>query len=159
MTEETNITDEIINVYVDGSYNKDNNLTGAGIVILYNERIYKKAFGVITEEEHSWNIDGECHAVLEALRICTGEVIIDDFKIEGKNITISYDYMGIEKWATREWKVKSKIARLYVKQFDDLVSKYKLNIKFNKIKAHTGDKYNEMADELAYSVTMSLKKD
>lgn len=151
MKNDTELKDSI-QVYVDGSYNRITNLTGAGVVVLYNDKVYKKAFLVETEEEHSWNIDGECHAVLEALRICTGEVLIDDVKIEEKNITINYDYLGIEKWATREWKIKSKIARLYIKEYDDLVSKYKLNIKFNKVKSHSGDLYNDMVDGLAFSI-------
>jgi ribonuclease HI len=89
--------DENIQVYVDGSYHKDKNLTGAGVVVLYKENVYKKSFTVPTEEHHSWNIDGECHAVLEALRICSGETPIDNAKIVAKNITINYDYTGIEK--------------------------------------------------------------
>lgn len=141
-----------VQIYVDGSYNKDNNLTSGGVVILYNEKIYKKAFLVPTEEDHSWNIDGECNAVLEALRICAGETDIEGVKIMARDIVINYDYLGIEKWANQEWKVKSKIAKLYVKEFNALVSKYKFNITFNKVKAHTGDQYNEMADSLAYSM-------
>lgn len=143
---------------MDGSYNKDNNLTGAGIVILHGDKIYKKAFLVPTEDDHSWNIDGECYATLEALKICSGISTIENTKIEAKEIVINYDYMGIEKWATQEWKAKSKIARLYSEEFNELVSKNGLDVKFNKVKAHSGDQYNEIADGLAYSITTSQKK-
>jgi ribonuclease HI len=61
--------------------------------------------------------------------------------------------MGIEKWATREWKAKSDISKLYIKEFDKLIDKHNINVSFNKIKAHTGDKYNEIADGLAYGAT------
>lgn len=156
---EVETNDDAIHVYVDGSYNKDNNLTGAGVVVLSNGKIYKKGFLVETEEEHSWNIDGECHAVLEALKICSGEVEIEDIVLEHKNIIINYDYAGIEKWANREWKAKSKIARHYVQEFDKLVAKYKFNIVFNKVKAHSGDQFNDIADGLAYNiVTMKSPK-
>lgn len=149
-------TEENVQVYVDGSYNKEKNLTGAGVVIILGGQVYKKSFVVKTEEGHSWNIDGECHATLEALKICSGETTIEDITISAKNITINYDYMGIEKWATREWKAKSEISKLYTKRFDALVSKYDINVSFNKIKAHTGDEYNEIADGLAYSATRGL---
>lgn len=149
-------TEENVQVYVDGSYNKEKNLTGAGVVIILGDHVYKKSFVVKTEEVHSWNIDGECHATLEALRICSGETTIEDITILAKNITINYDYNGIEKWATKEWKAKSEISKLYTKRFDTLVNKYDINISFNKIKAHTGDKYNEIADDLAYSATQGL---
>lgn len=146
--------DENIQVYVDGSYNKDNNLTGAGVVVIYKNNIYKKSFVVATEEGHSWNIDGECYAALEALKICSGEVPIEDTKIIAKNITINYDYMGIEKWITKEWKTKSAIARVYSSEFGKLVEKHNMNVSFNKIKAHTGDEYNEIADGLARKATL-----
>lgn len=142
-----------VQIFVDGSYNKDTNLTGAGIIILYNEEILKKAFLVKTEEEHSWNINGECHAVLEALAICVGKELIGDMTIDEKYIVINYDYLGIEKWATGEWKAKSKIAKLYVKEFNNYVSTYGLKVSFNKIKSHSGNEYNDMADKLAYSMT------
>ncbi len=145
--------DNVIQVYVDGSYNKDNNLTGAGIVLLYGGEIHKKAFIVDTEEDHSWNIDGECHATLEALKICSGEAEIDGKIIVVKNIVLNYDYMGIEKWATGEWKAKSKIAKLYSKEIRSIIDRNKLTVKFNKVKSHSGDTYNDIADGLAYNIT------
>jgi hypothetical protein len=51
--EKHNTENNHVSVYVDGSYNKSNNLTGAGIVIIHGDRIYKKAFLVETEENHS----------------------------------------------------------------------------------------------------------
>lgn len=148
-------TDANVQVYVDGSYNKENDTTGAGIVIVINDqKLYKKSFIVPTEKGHSWNIDGECHATLEALRICSGKSLIEDTVIIARNITINYDYMGIEKWITREWKIKSKIAKEYSKEFNELVKAHNINVTFNKIKAHSGDKHNEMADGLAREATI-----
>jgi ribonuclease H-related protein len=151
------INENVIQVYVDGSYNKDTDLTGAGVVIIYKDAVYKKSFLVKTEEDHSWNIDGECHAALEAIRICVGESEIEGIKIKENNIVINYDYLGIEKWASYEWKAKSKIARLYVREITDLTLKYKLKITFNKVKSHSGDQYNDMVDGLAYQITQKRK--
>lgn len=136
-------------VYVDGSYNKDKNLTGAGVVVVLNDEVLKKSFRVETEEGHSWNVNGECHAALESLRICSGISTIQGKTVLSKNVTINYDYEGIEKWITKEWKAKSKIARQYFSSFNDLVEKYDIKVTFNKVKAHSGDIYNEVADKLA----------
>jgi len=42
-----------VEIYVDGSYSKDTDLTGSGIVIIANGIIYKKSFMVPTEDNHS----------------------------------------------------------------------------------------------------------
>lgn len=84
-----------------------------------------------------------------ALKIFTGEEPIGDEKFESKDITLNYDYVGIEKWATNEWTAKSKISRYYVSEYRRLVREYNLNVTFNKIKAHTGDVFNEMVDDMA----------
>ena len=143
-----------VEIYVDGSYSKDTDLTGSGIVIKANGIIYKKSFVVPTEDDHSWNIDGECHAVLESLKICGGESGIENKTINSRNITINYDYLGIEKWATGEWKAKSKIAKLYAEEFKKLINKYNFSVTFNKVKAHSGDQYNDIADGLAKEVVV-----
>jgi len=148
------VTDDNLQVYVDGSYSKKNDLTGAGVVILYGGEIYKKSFRVKTDDDHSWNIDGECNAALEAIRLCSGEEAIGGTIIKATNITINYDYAGIEKWATIEWKAKSKIARFYTSEYDRLTSKHGINVTFNKVKAHSGDKFNDIADGLANKATL-----
>ena len=88
-----------------------------------------------------------------ALRNVTGEMLGAMFAVKwcDKNgysaIEICYDYLGIEKWATGEWKAKNSLTKKYadfMKENSD-----KLNISFKKIAAHTGNKYNEEADKLA----------
>ncbi len=64
-----------------------------------------------------------------------------------KKITIYYDYEGIEKWANGIWKA-NKVGTQCYKEF---VAKQRerIEIGFQKVEAHTGVKYNEMADQLA----------
>lgn len=144
----------MIQIYVDGSYNKETNKTGAGIVIIEGQEILKKSILVKTEADHSWNIDGECHAVLEALSIVSGKSIIQGKTINYKDVMINYDYLGIEKWPKKEWATKSKIARHYVSEFNKIVEENNLNVQFNKVKAHSGNEYNDIADELAKEITI-----
>lgn len=58
-----------------------------------------------------------------------------------------YDYEGIEKWATGEWEANSAIARAYVYQLQ--FKQDDIEIVFKKVKAHSGNTYNETADKLA----------
>ena len=62
-------------------------------------------------------------------------------------IKICYDYMGIEKWATGAWKTNNVLTQKYA-EFMKGRRKF-IEISFQKIKAHSGDCYNEQADRLA----------
>jgi ribonuclease HI len=64
-----------------------------------------------------------------------------------KSITIFYDYQGIEKWCTGEWKTNKDGTKAYKKYCDK--AKKKLEIMFVKVASHTNNKYNDMADALA----------
>lgn len=132
----------MIEVYVDGSYDRETNKAGAGIVIITGITLLKKSIPIEIGEKHSWNIEGETAAVIEALKIIERE------NLEGK-ITINYDYEGIEKWANREWKTKSRVSREYFMEYNKIVLRNNFDVSFNKIKAHSGDQYNDLADELA----------
>ena len=62
-------------------------------------------------------------------------------------VTIYHDYEGISKWANNEWKANHRLTQDY-KSFVAEARK-KMTIDFVKVKAHTGNKYNEIADKLA----------
>ena len=63
------------------------------------------------------------------------------------NLSIYYDYMGISKWCTGEWKANKKGTIAYRDYYNKI--KTKVNVQFEKVKGHSGDKYNDMADMLA----------
>ena len=65
-------------------------------------------------------------------------------------ITIYHDYMGIGKWACDEWKANLPLTKDYKEFIKE--SRKKIEIKFVKVKGHSGNKYNEMADKLARDV-------
>ena len=127
--------------YVDGSF---------------DEKIGKYAFGciIITPNgdiiRESGNGDNPESI---ALRNVTGEMLGAMFAVKwcDKNgysaIEICYDYLGIEKWATGEWKAKNSLTQKYATFMKE--NGKKISISFKKIAAHTGNKYNEEADKLA----------
>ena len=131
----------VIEAYVDGSFDSSTNTYGSGVVILKNGNIIEQLSIKGDNEEllSMNNVAGEINAALLAMKYC--------YNNNYDNLTIYYDYNGIEKWATGEWKANKKGTQEY-RQLANLYAK-RLNIKFVKVKAHSGNQYNELADKLA----------
>lgn len=126
--------------YVDGSYRADTAEFACGVVIFHNseEHTFSESFSDPALASMR-NVAGEIKGAQKAMSYCAENGI--------KNLDIYYDYEGIEKWCTGEWKT-NKEGTIAYKQFYDIISK-SVNVSFNKVKGHSGDKYNDMADRLA----------
>lgn len=137
-----------LTVYVDGSYDKNTRIYGYGMVIITDtELLQKKGSGIDTEEV--WNVAGEVAGAVRAI----------EYALEKgyDKLTVCHDYEGIQKWADGEWKAKKTISKNYA----DVVRNARnsgLEISFRKIKAHSGDTYNEHADRLAKEAVESRCK-
>ena len=128
--------------YVDGSYNTITKTCGAG-VILYDQYGNHLKFTNSTEEEgfaSMRNVGGEILAAEAAIKVALG--------LSMKFLTIYHDYAGIEKWVTGEWQAKNNYTLGYRNVVFDAM-KNGLQIRFEKVKAHSGDKLNDEADKLA----------
>ena len=62
-------------------------------------------------------------------------------------VEIRYDYQGIEKWVTGEWRSKTELTRKYAASMQEWSRQ--IRITFTKVAAHSNVKYNEIADQLA----------
>ena len=69
------------------------------------------------------------------------------------SLTIYYDYEGIAKWAQGDWKAKNKRTQQYA-EFMNSKRSY-IQLTFQKVKAHSGDHYNEEVDKLAKSALVN----
>lgn len=126
--------------YVDGSYNIATGEFGSGIVFIYEGQITKLNKGFSDESLASMrNVAGEIKASEIAIRYAIEKNI--------KAIDIYHDYEGIAKWCTGEWKANKEGTIAYQRFYQE--AKKSIEIKFIKVKAHSSDKYNDMADELA----------
>lgn len=63
------------------------------------------------------------------------------------NIAIYHDYEGIARWCLGDWKTNKEGTKAYKAFYDGI--KDKLHVRFIKVKGHSNDKYNDMADMLA----------
>lgn len=131
----------LVEAYVDGSYEHCIREYGSGVIILKNGEVQKTYSEKGNEESlvTMRNVAGEIEAAKLAMSYCL------DNNIE--NLVLYFDYEGIEKWCTGVWKTNKTGTIDYKKYYDSI--KDKLNVKFVKVKAHSGDKYNEEADKLA----------
>ena len=136
--------------FVDGSYNGVTGTVGYGLVLVKNNTVQFKDLGSFRNINFnkSKNIFGELRGALKSVELA----IANDFK----DICIVYDYIGISKLATGEYKASTDVTRDY----QNAMNRYKhlINITFQKVKAHTsesegGSKFNAIADELARIAT------
>ena len=137
---EMEIDYSIPTAYIDGSFDsKTEDYSFGGCLFLNGDIMkFKKRY---PKDEYSQfrNVAGEIKGA--------GYIINYAIKHDIKELNIYYDYNGIEKWYTGEWKANSLIAKEYVSFA--LKAKEKIKINFHKIKSHTNNKYNDLADELA----------
>lgn len=133
--------------YVDGSYNKSENVCGWGVVFLYESD--KPEYFSGSCEGLFWNVSGEINAAVFAVEKA--------LEYGCDSIEIHYDYNGIERWVTGEWKVKKEETKIYrdkMRSFFEMI-----DIGFVHVKGHSGDKYNDKADELAKTGAMIFVKE
>lgn len=135
------ICDEGLCIYVDGSFMIDKGNYSFGLVAVENgEVIYKdNGKGFDKEAISLRNVSGEVLGAQKAVEFALNKGY--------KEVTIAYDYQGVESWAIGTWKRNNRITQNYNKFMQEKMTY--INIKFKKIKGHSGDKYNDMADMLA----------
>ena len=131
--------------YVDGSYDSSSNRFSCGVVIIetdangVSETTELKAVFEDDVAALQRNVAGEVMGAKTAIDYCL-ENGIDD-------IEIYHDYEGVGKWADGLWKANNPLTQGYKQFIAD--ARRIMSIRFIKVKAHAGNKYNEMADKLA----------
>lgn len=127
-------------VYVDGSFDLGSLTYSYGVVILTKEEIHKLSGREVDPEMALMrNVSGELKGAMKAMEWALENEI--------ETLYLHYDYTGIERWAKGDWKTNKDGTKAYKAYYDSI--KDKLKVEFIKVKAHSGNKYNEEADRLA----------
>lgn len=126
--------------YIDGSCIKEQKAS-SGVVMLFGSPITDKDY---TKQR---NVAGELNSALEAMNVA--------FNAGFKKLTLFYDYQGIEEIAKGRWKAKDKIMKEYKEEYDRFSQL--IEIDFVKVKGHSNDLGNELADSVA-SCALNMKK-
>lgn len=133
------IDKDTVIAYVDGSFNLPKRTYGAGVVLIKDgkEEHFKKSYSDSYYTHR--NVAGEVKA---------SELAIDlAIEKEYKKIIIYHDYQGIKSWADGDWKTNNDLTKSYKTFIDD--KRELIEICFVKVKGHSNDKYNDLADRLA----------
>ncbi len=134
--------------YVDGSYDAATGRYAYGIVLLNEtEEYHLNGVGENPEAASMRNVAGELSGAMRAMKYALEHGF--------SKLVIFHDYEGIAKWANDEWKTNQDCTQKY--KLYCLGVQGKLNLSFQKVAAHTGNYYNELADELAKQA-LGIKK-
>lgn len=130
--------------YVDGSFDGYSKTYGFGGFIIYEEngkecvRVVQGA-GNNPEMSKMRNVAGE---ISGAMRIVEEAIYLGL-----EEITLYYDYAGIENWVTSVWSCNKYETSQYVSFMRE--SSKQIRIHFHKVEGHSGDTGNDIVDTIA----------
>lgn len=126
--------------YVDGSYYHPDRRFSCGVVMFWKgqELHFREAWSD-PELASMRNVAGEIKGAMKAMEFCLEHGI--------RSLCIYHDYEGISKWCEGQWEAKKEGTRTY-REFYRQASE-KVKITFRKVKGHSGDRWNDLADRLA----------
>ena len=134
----------------DGSFNQETGFFGYGGFLINGDEKYILQGKSNDEDLVSMrNVAGELLGAQSAIQEAMNQGLPE--------ITIFYDYLGIEMWATGEWKRNKQGTQDYY----DFIQKAKetIDIHFMKVKGHANIEGNEEADRLAKKAVGILIED
>ena len=139
------MSEKKLTAYVDGSFDSASGRFSCGVVIVETDDAGNSETAELNaafddaEAAQQRNVAGEIMGSKLAIDHCMANGI--------RSVEIYHDYEGIGAWADRRWKANNPLTQGY----RDYVAEARKNmdIRFVKVKAHAGNKYNELADKLA----------
>ena len=128
---------------IDVDSSLDNGIASCGIVIRDSSG---KILGKISKRLNaSTSVEAEIRGAMHAIKYA----ILEDFT----EICLRYDYVGIFEYLIGE--PTTEIRKEYQDFFLDVITKYDVDIYFKKVKAHSLDEYNDLADYLASNLNVN----
>lgn len=126
--------------FVDGSFNPKENTYGyGGFLVCGGKREVLQGSGRDEKMASMRNVAGEILGSRAAIERA--------LELGIKDLTIYYDYQGIESWATGAWKREREATAAYHDFVQSAMGQIKIS--FSKVKGHSGVEGNEEADRLA----------
>ena len=143
-SQDKTVTEDSLNehayAFVDGSYNLVTKTYGyGGFLVTQDGRYVLQGSGNEEDMASMRNVAGEILGSMAA--------VDKALELGLKEISIYYDYMGIEMWATGAWKRNKKGTIAYYDYMQSV--KNNITVNFVKVKGHSGIEGNEEADRLA----------
>ncbi len=150
-----------IEIYTDGSSLGNPGPGGFGVVFIQNNKIIKELGG---SDKNTTNNKMELKAVIEAL-IYIKKSKLDIKKSQFKIFTDSSYVLGgvttwVSNWENNGWKTANKkpvLNQVLWQELIELSRNIGVNLSWQKVKGHSGDLYNDRADEIATQNAMLEK--
>ena len=135
------VPENMVIAYVDGSFEKSIGRYAFGCVLLTpdGQEIRESGSGSDPAGVAIRNVAGEMLGAMNAVKWAQENGY--------PAVEIRYDYEGVEKWVTGVWRAKTLLTSKYAAHMQEAGKK--IQISFCKVAAHTGNHYNEEADQLA----------
>lgn len=127
--------------YVDGSYDDSLKKYAFGCVFLLPDGRIFTTYGNGDNEKSlkHRNVTGEMLGAMYAVKFA----MLNGFE----GVELCYDYQGIEKWVTGEWRTRTELTSEYAAYMRKWGQQ--IQLRFTKVAAHTNVYYNELADKMA----------
>lgn len=126
--------------FVDGSFNPDTGVYGYGGYLFDGKTKYPlQGNGRNPEMASMRNVAGEIEGSMAAVRKAE--------ELGIREMTMFYDYQGIEQWATGQWKTNKDSTRAYAEFMKP--ENRSVSLSFVHTKGHSGIEGNEIADVMA----------
>lgn len=140
------VPENMVIAYVDGSFEKSIGRYAFGCVLLTpdGQEIRESGSGSDPAGVAIRNVAGEMLGAMNAVKWAQENGY--------PAVEIRYDYEGVEKWVTGVWRAKTLLTSKYAAHMQEAGKK--IQISFCKVAAHTGNHYNEEADQLAKSALL-----
>ena len=140
------VPENMVIAYVDGSFEKSIGRYAFGCVLLTpdGQEIRESGSGSDPAGVAIRNVAGEMLGAMNAVKWAQENGY--------PAVEIRYDYEGVEKWVTGVWRAKTPRTSKYAAHMQEAGKK--IQISFCKVAAHTGNHYNEEADQLAKSALL-----
>lgn len=143
---------EKVILYTDGACSGNPGPGGWGAILMYKENKKELSGG----KKDTTNNIMEITAVLEGLKALKNDCEVEVYS-DSAYVVNAFNAKWIDNWKKNGWKnsqkedVKNK--ELW-QELDTLVKRYK--VKFNKVKGHSTNEYNNRCDELARNAIKKL---
>lgn len=147
----------IIKIYTDGACSGNPGAGGWGALLLFKTAKGKDKVVIKDGEKHTTNNRMEMKAVIEAMRFV--KTNLNKYKIvrliivsDSAYVVDSVNNKTLHKWHLNGWKTTKGTDVLNQDLWREMSSLISLlNPKFEKVKGHNGDRFNEYVDKIAVS--------
>ena len=137
---------KIVRIYTDGACSGNPGPGGWGAVLMYAEQVKEICGG----EPNTTNQRMEIKAVIEALKALK----VSDWEVtvysDSAYVVNAFNQNWIDNWQRNGWRNSKKDAVANQDLWQELISLIGKNrVRFEKVKGHAGNEWNERCDQLA----------